>query len=97
MVNLYTMKTRTLRTFGSLAIMIIIVTGLSAQTLVTGRVIERGQVPIIGANIFIEGSYDGGITDERGTFSFSTTMTGPQVLSVSYLGYESIIPIPRHL
>ena len=24
-------------------------------------------------------------------------MTGTQVLSVSYLGYESIIPIPRHL
>ncbi len=83
------MNTRTLWTIATLVIMIIIVTGLSAQTLVTGTVFERGQVPIIGANIFIEGSYDGGITDETGAFSFSTTMTGAQVLSVSYLGYES--------
>ena len=62
---------------------------LQAQTTVSGTVYEKGNLPIIGANLFIEGGYDGGITDENGAFSFTTTTKGIQVLSVSYLGYES--------
>ena len=63
--------------------------GLTAQTTISGRVIEKGDTPIIGANIFIDGSYDGTVSDESGYFSFTTTLTGEQTLSVSYLGYES--------
>lgn len=60
-----------------------------SQITVAGIVYEKGNQPIIGANLFIDGSYDGGITDENGMFRFTTTTTGEQVLSVSYLGYES--------
>jgi outer membrane cobalamin receptor len=62
---------------------------LGAQTTVSGQVIEKPGLPIIGANIFIEGSYDGTVSDGTGTFSFTTTLTGEQTISISYLGYES--------
>ena len=62
---------------------------LSAQTTIAGQVIEKPGLPIIGANIFIDGSYDGAVSDETGYFTFTTELTGEQTLSVSYLGYES--------
>ncbi len=37
-----------------------------AQTKVNGKVIDEKNNPIIGANVFIEGSYDGGSTNEKG-------------------------------
>lgn len=60
-----------------------------AQTLITGIVHEKGDSPIIGANVFIEGSYDGTVSDDDGAFSFTTELSGEHTLSVSYLGYES--------
>ncbi len=63
--------------------------GLNAQTDISGIVTEKSGVPIIGANVFIVGSYDGTTTDVDGSFSFNTTEEGIQVLSVSYLGYQS--------
>jgi hypothetical protein len=43
---------------------------------------------IAGANIYIDGTYDGATTNENGQFSFSTTATGNQVLIASFLVYE---------
>ncbi len=68
---------------------VLILQVLDAQTTVSGQVIEKPGLPIIGANIFIEGSYDGSVSDESGYFSFTTSLTGEQTISVSYLGYES--------
>ncbi len=62
---------------------------LIAQTTISGIVTEKSGEPIIGANIFIEDSYDGSITEVDGTFSFQTDLKGEQTLLVSYLGYES--------
>ena len=59
-----------------------------SQTTINGFVSERDGTPIIGANIFIEGSYDGAITEVDGTFSFETFLTGEHKLQISYLGYE---------
>jgi len=64
-------------------------TNVHSQSTVSGIVTEKSGDPIIGANIFIEGSYDGAITEADGTFSFTTDLTGDQTLSISYLGYES--------
>jgi hypothetical protein len=44
---------------------------------------------IAGANIYIDGTYDGATTNENGQFSFSTTATGNQVLIASFLVYET--------
>lgn len=59
------------------------------QTLVTGVVTDNKTQPVMGANVFIEGTYDGAITDEKGFFSFTTTVQGKQKLVVSYVSYQT--------
>jgi len=60
-----------------------------SQSTVTGVVLEKSGLPIIGANVFIEGSYDGTVTEVDGSFEFSTDLNGEQSLSVSYLSFET--------
>lgn len=50
---------------------------------------EKGK-PIAGANVFVEGSYDGATTNETGDFSFETGAKGNQTLVVSFLIYETL-------
>lgn len=60
-----------------------------AQNPVEGKVMDKNGLPIIGAALFIEGTYDGSITDANGVFNFSTAESGEITLVVSYLGYET--------
>ncbi|MFK7782823.1 TonB-dependent receptor, partial [Psychroserpens sp.] len=60
-----------------------------AQTTISGKVIDMKNQPIIGANVYLEGTYDGATTDDKGDFSFQSTETGTQVLIISYLSYET--------
>ncbi|WP_299781778.1 TonB-dependent receptor [uncultured Formosa sp.] len=60
-----------------------------SQTLISGRIIDAKQNPIAGANVYLEGSYDGGTSDASGIFSFKTTETGTQVLIVSFISFET--------
>ncbi len=61
---------------------------LKAQHLVSGLVSDKHE-PIIGANIFIEGTYDGAVTDTNGYFEFLSSTVGGVNLTISYLGYET--------
>ncbi len=61
----------------------------SSQNIISGTVFDEKNKPLAGANIFIEGSYDGASTDEAGKFSFKTTTTANQILVVSFLTYET--------
>jgi hypothetical protein len=61
-----------------------------SQTILSGKVIDQKGKPIAGANIFIEGSYDGVTTTETGNFSFTTDAEGSQTLVVSFLIYETL-------
>ena len=61
----------------------------NAQTEVKGNVVDTQGVPVIGANVLIVNSTSGATTDFDGNFSFSTSLTGAQVIRVSYLGYET--------
>ncbi len=60
-----------------------------AQTIVTGIVIDNRGTPIVGANVYLEGAYDGSTSDEYGKFSFETSETGIQTLIVSYVSFET--------
>ncbi len=60
----------------------------SAQFEVSGTVADKSGHPISGANVYLEGTYDGGTTDENGNFNFETTETGTQTLVISMLAYE---------
>ena len=60
------------------------------QTELSGVVTNQKGQPIPAANVYIEGSYDGGITDEKGRFSFMTTETGNKTLLITSLTYEPL-------
>ena len=60
-----------------------------AQSTLSGKVTDMKGQPVLGANVYLEGTYDGSSTDESGSFSFSTEETGNQVLVISYLSYET--------
>ena len=74
-------------------ILFLIFSGISsvvmAQNLITGRVTDRQDQPIFGANIYIEGTYDGASTDEDGTFFFESELAGIQTLVISTISFES--------
>ncbi|WP_350285376.1 TonB-dependent receptor [uncultured Croceitalea sp.] len=59
-----------------------------AQVTINGTVTDKSSNPIVGANVYLEGTYDGASTDESGKFSFETTEEGTQTLVISMLTYE---------
>ncbi|WP_299215480.1 TonB-dependent receptor [uncultured Dokdonia sp.] len=58
------------------------------QATVSGKVTDNKGIPIEGANIYLDGTYDGASSTVDGTFSFTTSETGDQVLIVTFLSYE---------
>ena len=53
------------------------------------KVIDHQGVPIIGANVYLQGTYDGTATNEDGQFSFETNEKGEQTLLVSSISFET--------
>ena len=64
-----------------------------AQTTISGKVLNTKNIPIAGANVYLEGTYDGSTTNEKGEFLFTTNETGTHTLIVSYLSYETFTMI----
>ncbi len=62
----------------------------SAQTMISGKVLDEKGKPVPAANVFIEGTYDGATTEEDGSFSFETTATGTQMLIITALSLEDV-------
>ncbi len=60
-----------------------------AQTTISGMVTDTKGIPITGANVYLDGTYDGSSSDENGTFSFTSSETGQQTLIVSFLSFET--------
>jgi len=63
---------------------------LHAQTAIAGTVVNDKGQPVNAANIYIDGTYDGATTAQDGTFSFTTTATGTQILVVAFLGFDDV-------
>ncbi len=61
---------------------------LLSQNIVSGTVLDNKGVPVFGANVYLEGTYDGSTSDESGKFSFETSETGTQTLTISYVSFE---------
>ncbi|WP_291133340.1 TonB-dependent receptor [Flavobacterium sp. UBA7682] len=62
----------------------------NAQQIVSGTILDEKSKPIVGANIFIDGTYDGTSSDENGNFKFTTSVKGNQILVISFLTYETL-------
>ncbi len=63
----------------------------NAQQVVSGKVMDRKNNPILGANVFFEGSYEGTISGPDGLFTMSTELTGKQNLIVSFIGFQRYV------
>ena len=59
-----------------------------AQTTISGVIYDEQNEPVMGVNVYLEGTYDGTTTDMDGKFSFTTEETGYGKLIASYIGYE---------
>lgn len=59
------------------------------QHTVSGIVVDEQNIPLTGANVYFEGTYDGASTDEDGVFFFSSSNSDVQTLVVSMLGFET--------
>ncbi len=60
-----------------------------SQTTISGVVTENNGTPIFGANVYLDGTYDGTSTNEEGKFSFETSETGVHSLIISFLSFEN--------
>lgn len=60
-----------------------------AQTTISGTVTDKWGTTIEGANVYLDGTYDGASTDDLGRFSFTTAETGVLTLKISFLAYET--------
>lgn len=61
----------------------------TAQTYISGRVTGIQGEALVGANVYIDQSIEGSVTDAEGRFGFSTSLNGNQTLVVSLIGYET--------
>lgn len=60
-----------------------------AQQTVSGIITDSKGLPLEGANVYLEGTYDGATSQADGSFSFKTEETGTQILIVSFLSFET--------
>lgn len=63
---------------------------LLGQTTISGKVLDEKKQPLQGANVFIDGTYDGTSSDADGNFKFSTAAKGTQVLKITFLTFETL-------
>ena len=66
----------------------LMMTGLFAQSIV-GTIVDVDSQPLEGANIVIEGTDLGGVSNEDGAFSIEVT-SGTYDVTASFIGYSSI-------
>lgn len=69
---------------------LLISSAIFSQNTLSGKVVDTKGKPIAGANIYIDGTYDGATSAENGEFSFITETSGNQILIVSFLIYETL-------
>lgn len=64
---------------------------LQAQsTFISGTVVDEFKQAVIGANVLLDGTYDGTSTDVDGGFEFTTFEKDSVLLVISYLGMETV-------
>lgn len=68
--------------------MVIFVIGLSAQKTITGLINDTEGIPLIGANVLVQGTTIGTVTDIDGSFSLSVPGDAQNLL-ISFTGYDT--------
>ncbi|KVV14921.1 TonB-dependent receptor [Flavobacterium sp. TAB 87] len=60
------------------------------QHTISGKVTDEKGRAIAGANVYLDGTYDGASTEQNGDFSFETIELGTKTLVISSLEYETL-------
>jgi len=60
-----------------------------SQVKISGAIKLKDGKPVSGANLFLQGTYDGCTSDSLGQFRFKTEETGKQMLVASFVGYQT--------
>ena len=73
-------------------LLILVVSGLLsaqifAQNTITGNVTDDNGMPLANANVLIEGTTQGVVTDFNGNFTLVTNQTYPLNIKISYIGF----------
>jgi len=65
-----------------------------AQFTISGKVLDNSKEPLLGVNVYIEGTYDGATSGIDGSFSFTANVEDNPILIVSYIGFhKQAIPL----
>ncbi len=62
-----------------------------SQVKISGAAQTTGGQPVAGANIVLNGTYDGCSSDSLGNFAFTTSETGSQQLAASFVGFQTCV------
>lgn len=82
------MRTVKIKSILSVILCMVCFSGLFAQSLtVTGTVTDENDQPLIGANVSIEKSRKGTVTNEQGKYSIEATQD--DIIRFSYIGYKT--------
>jgi len=57
--------------------------------LIHGIITDADNNPLEYANVYIQNSVDGSISNEKGEFNFKTSMSGTHILICSYIGFKT--------
>ncbi|MCB0692128.1 MAG: TonB-dependent receptor [Saprospiraceae bacterium] len=80
-----------MRTIYTLLLCILFTYSLSAQSMLTGTVVDdNSNDPLIGASVYIQSLSLGTITDVNGMFKLQGVKVGTHEVEVSYVGYQTM-------
>ncbi|MDP2338915.1 MAG: TonB-dependent receptor [Bacteroidota bacterium] len=77
-----------MKTFFILLSLQLMLSGAFAQVKFSGKVTDQKKMPLSGANVFFQNSYDGATADSLGNFRFKTSLKGVQYLAATFIGYK---------
>jgi len=73
-----------------LSLILILASGnLLAQTRISGLVKDANGEGLTGANVYLDGTYDGTTSNSEGQFILETSETGEQLLRIEFIGFKS--------
>jgi len=72
------------------SLFILLSVNLLGQSFIKGTVTDAHGEALTGANIYIEGTYDGTTSNLEGIFTLETSETGEHILCIEFIGYKTI-------
>lgn len=72
-----------------ISILVLVSASVFGQQTISGKITDAANRPIEGANIYLEGTYDGSTSDKEGNFSFSTSEKGMKILVITMMNFEN--------